>query len=61
MRADLSREEKTTSRGFTGHCTITYPNGDTYVGDLKDGLRDSENGKYTYAAFGQEEGERDSY
>ena len=28
----------TSSRNFTGKATANYPNGDTYVGDFKDGV-----------------------
>ena len=39
----------------------TYPNGDKYEGTFKNGLRDGQDCKYTYAAKGPEEGEKDAY
>ena len=44
-------ENKKSSRGFTGHGTATYENGDVYEGDFLDGIR-SGNGIYRYAASG---------
>ena len=34
----------TSSRNFTGKATANYPNGDTYVGDFKDGVSANQHG-----------------
>jgi hypothetical protein len=47
----------TTSYGFTGRGTATYPNGDIYEGSFQDGMRHGE-GTYKYISQGKkEEGE----
>ena len=35
---DAEGQERTSSRGYTGKGTATYPNGDTYTGDFLDGV-----------------------
>ena len=49
------------SRHYTGKGVATYPNGDTYDGYFKDGLRHSEKGVYVYSKFGPDEGDKDKY
>ena len=45
------------SKDYTGKAQVQYPNGDSYDGGFKDGLRDGE-GTYTYAEAGNKyEGE----
>lgn len=45
-------EEKTMSRGYTGQASAYYPNGDIYVGDYADGIREGR-GVYTYGSKGE--------
>ena len=35
---DADGQERTSSRGYTGRGTATYPTGDTYTGDFLDGV-----------------------
>ena len=42
------------SRDYNGFGTATYPNGDVYAGDFKDGLRHGD-GLYTYTSKSNED------
>ena len=46
-KLEVDGEARESSREYTGNGTATYPNGETYEGEFKDGLRDG-HGKYTY-------------
>ena len=35
---DADGQERTSSRGYTGKGTASYPTGDTYTGDFLDGV-----------------------
>ena len=43
----------TTCEGYSGKGQATYPNGDSYDGNFKDGLRSGDSGSYTYAPTGE--------
>ena len=54
-----SRDPLKSSWKFTGKGTATYPNGDIYEGNFKDGVRHGD-GTYTYSQKGTEEA-KDTY